>query len=117
MLRESDVISFHSYLGPNEVRDQIADLELQQRPIWCTEYMSRPGSTFSEILPIFAEKKHGAFSWGLVSGRTQTIYPWKSWLMPDVSEPDPWFHDVLRSDGTPFDPAEATFLRETTARK
>jgi hypothetical protein len=25
--------------------------------------------------------------------------------------PAPWFHDVLRPDGTPFDPEEAAFLR------
>ena len=27
-------------------------------------------------------------------------------------EPEIWFHDVLRADGTPFDPGEADFLKE-----
>ena len=117
MLHESDVISFHSYRGPAEVRELLGDLKLQNRPIWCTEYMGRPGSTFREILPVFAENKHGAFNWGFVSGRTQTIYPWTTWLTPGESEPDPWFHDVLRADGTAFDPEEAIFLREITAGK
>jgi hypothetical protein len=29
-------------------------------------------------------------------------------------EPEVWFHDILRSDGTPYDPAEADFLRRIT---
>ena len=49
---------------------------------------------------------------GLVSGKTQTIHPWWSWF-DDEPAPEPaiWFHDILRADGTPFDEAEAAFLR------
>ena len=45
------------------------------RPIICTEYMSRgSGSTFETVMPYFKENV-GAINWGLVNGRSQTIYP------------------------------------------
>jgi len=46
-----------------------------------------PTRTFEAILPIFAEKRIGAFCWGLVAGRTQTIYPWDSWWKEYDNEP------------------------------
>ena len=48
-----------------------------------------------------------------LNGRSQTIYPWWSWLAPETGEPDPWFHDLLRSDGTPYDPVEIELIQET----
>jgi hypothetical protein len=52
-------------------------------------------------------------SWGLVAGRTQTQHPWSSWLDAEPQpEPAVWFHDILRPDGTPFDPEETAFLRD-----
>ncbi len=51
-------------------------------------------------------------NWGLVAGKTQTQYPWGS--PKDAPEPEVWFHDILRSDGTAFDEAEAEFLRQIT---
>jgi len=53
-------------------------------------------------------------TWGLVSGKTQTIYPWDSWNETYTEEPPIWFHDILRADGTPFDPAEVEFVRKLT---
>jgi len=51
-----------------------------------------------------------------VNGKMQTIHSWTSWVFPDEGEPDLWFHDVLQSDGTPYDPADIqaiqTFLSE-----
>lgn len=65
--------------------------------------MGRPGSTLAEVLPVLHEAGVGAFSLGFVSGRTQTIWPWTTWLIPDEDdEPDPWFHDLLREDGSPY---------------
>jgi len=44
-----------------------------------------------------------------------TIYPWSSWASPGkVPEPDLWFHDIFRQDGTPFDPEEITLIRTLT---
>ena len=50
-----------------------------RRPLLCTEYMSRPvNSKFGNILPYLKAEKIAAYNWGLVSGRTQTIYAWQS---------------------------------------
>ena len=117
MLEESDVISFHSYAPADVVRGLVADLQQYGRPMLCTEYMARPlGSTFQTILPIFDENDIGAFNWGLVSGQTQTIYSWVSWLKMGPSDADPWFHDVFHPDGTPYDPEETALIRELTSR-
>jgi hypothetical protein len=116
MLTESDVLSFHSYSPPDTVRDLVADLRQHGRPIVCTEYMARSaGSTFEGILPIFEEQDIGAYNWGLVSGRTQTIYTWFSWLAMDPPG-TPWFHDVLYPDGSPYDADEVALIRELTGR-
>lgn len=117
-LTESDVISFHSYLGPEDVLARIRELGRLGRPILLTEYMSRAtGSTFEAILPILRGEKIGAFNWGLVSGKTQTIYPWDSWVRPYTGEPETWFHDVLRPDGTPHRAEEIGLIRRLTGRQ
>lgn len=117
MLDESDVISFHSYASPEVVEGLVADLQRYGRPLLCTEYMARPaGSTFEGILPIFAARDVGAYNWGLVSGKTQTIYNWVSWVTMSPASADPWHHDVLYEDGTAYDPAEAALIREVTGR-
>jgi hypothetical protein len=84
------------------------------RPLLCTEYLARTvGNRFENQLPIFHEHRIGAINWGLVSGRTQTIYPWESWLDREPKpEPEVWFHDILRADGRPFDPTEVDYLRQ-----
>jgi hypothetical protein len=110
----SDVISFHHYGPPDDLRALCETLRGESdRPLVCTEYLARQlQSRFETHLPLFRELGIGAIHWGLVSGRTQTIYPWWSWFQDEPQpEPDVWFHDVLRADGTPFDPAEVEFLR------
>ena len=92
---------------------QIAELKKLGRPVICTEYMARTrGSKFETHLPIFKEGHVGCYNWGLVSGKTQTIYPWES--KQGAPEPQLWFHDILRSDGTPFDPQETALIRKLT---
>ncbi|MCC6697851.1 MAG: cellulase family glycosylhydrolase [Candidatus Hydrogenedentes bacterium] len=113
MIDHSDFISFHSYSPLEEVQKRVDSLRGYGRPIVCTEYMSRPtGSTFAKMLPYFKENRVGAINWGLVSGKTQTIYPWESWVKPFTEEPPVWFHDIFRPDGTPFDPAEPGVIRK-----
>jgi len=109
----SDVISFHSYDGPDVFEKRILSLQQYQRPILCTEYMARGnGSTFQGTLPI-AKKYHvAAINWGLVAGKTQTYLPWDSWKNPYVNrEPAVWFHEIFRNDGQPYRPDEAAFIR------
>ena len=118
MLANSDVISFHSYSDSATVERELAALERWGRPIICSEYMARPrGSTFQKILPIFARERVGAINWGFVSGKTQTIYPWDSWTREYTAEPRPWFHDIFRRDGTPYDTAETEFIRRLTRKR
>lgn len=115
MLDSSDVISFHSYDDSTRVKHLVAALERYGRPILCTEYMARPrGSTFQAVLPVLKRLRVGAYNWGLVSGRTQTIYPWDSWTREYTAAPATWFHDVFRADGTPFDTAEVSAIRALT---
>jgi hypothetical protein len=114
-MAESDIESFHTYDSPNEVRRRIVSLQQLHRPILCTEYMARGnGSTFQNTMPILKEYHVGAINWGLVAGKTQTYFPWNSWEHPYLTgEPTPWFHDVFRADGRPYDAEEARFIRET----
>jgi hypothetical protein len=116
-LENSDVITFHSYDRPEVTKRRIASLRRYKRPTVCTEYMARPlGSTFMSILPILKEEKVGAYNWGFVSGKSQTIYPWDSWEKPYNAEPAVWFHDIFRGDGTPYDAKEVEFIRQITRR-
>lgn len=117
-LDHSDVLSFHTYDDPAKTRELVLGLKKLNRPILCTEYMARGNnSTFEGILPIFKEHKIGAYNWGFVDGRSQTIYPWDSWQKAYEKEPDPWFHDIFRRDGTPYREDEVAFIRKMTGYK
>ena len=110
-LAASDVISFHAYLGVEETRQWIGRLQSSGRPLICTEWMARPhGSRFQTHLPLFAATNVGCYCWGLVAGKTQTYFPWRS--PPGAPEPELWFHDVLHADGSPYDPAEVEAIRQ-----
>ncbi|HEX8782954.1 MAG TPA: hypothetical protein VF764_06260 [Steroidobacteraceae bacterium] len=112
-LEESDIISFHSYDRPAIFEERVVVLSRYHRPLICTEYMARSaGSTFEDTLPIARKYHVGAINWGLVAGKTQTIYPWDSWQKPYDHEPTPWFHDIFRTDGRPYDPKETALIRE-----
>ncbi len=114
-LQNSDVITFHSYEPPEVMKHRIQSLRRYGRPVVCTEYMARPlGSTFASILPILKAEKVGAYNWGFVEGKSQTIYPWDSWEKTYTSEPPVWFHDIFRKDGSPYDPKEVTLIKQLT---
>ena len=114
-LKNSDVLTFHSYEPPAEMKRRIASLRRFGRPVICTEYMARPlGSTFFSILPLLKAEHVGAYNWGFVEGKSQTIYPWDSWEKPYTTEPQVWFHDVFRKNGTPYDPKEVELIRKLT---
>jgi len=117
-LAESDVISFHNYGKPAELEKSIQSLERLGRPLLCTEYMARGnGSTFQGSLPVLKKYHIAAINWGLVQGKAQTHLPWDSWKKPYVGhEPAVWFHEVFRTDGTPYSAAEIALLREMTGK-
>jgi hypothetical protein len=114
-LEKSDVISFHCYGNLEELKRCVDHLRRYERPILCTEFMARPqGSTFDPHLGYLREQRVGAYCWGFVAGKTQTIYPWDSWTKPYTAEPRVWFHDIFRQDGSPFDPREVQYIRRVT---
>jgi hypothetical protein len=110
LLDNCDVITFHSYAGPKTLSAKwLALSKTHGRPVLCTEYMARTrGSTFQDILPIFHRERIGAISFGLVTGKMNTQFPWKS--ERGSPEPEVWFHDIFRPDGTPFDPEEIALI-------
>ena len=115
-LAESDVISFHNYGNPDEMKARLQELKPLNRPLLCTEFMARGnGSTFEAILPVLAEEKIAAYCWGLVDGKSQTKYPWNSWQMPVAGEPNPWHHDIFHADGRPYRKVEVEFIKRIAA--
>lgn len=112
----SDIITFHAYWDATHVARFINYLRTHNRPLLCTEWMARAiDSRITDQLALFHREKVGCFQWGLVKGRTQTHHPWPAELVaahgghPDRSI---WFHDILDSDGSAYDEAEARVLRE-----
>lgn len=115
MIEESDIVSFHNYDKPEEFEKRILQLQRYGKPLLCTEYMSRGnGSTFQGSMPIAKKYNVAAFNWGLVSGKSQTIFPWDSWQKKYTAEPELWFHDIFRKDGSPYKKEEVDFISSMT---
>src|SRR5919112_721294 len=117
-LELSDVLTFHNYDPPTELEKRVRWLVRYGRPVICTEYMARGnGSFFTGSLPVFKLYRVGAINWGLVQGKAQTNLPWDSWEHPYTDrEPTVWFHEVFRTDGRPYLPEEAQYIRRMTGR-
>jgi hypothetical protein len=114
-LEMSDVTTFHAYDPLDKTKARVESLRRFGRPLICTEYMARPtGSTFEAILPYFKQEKIGAYNWGFVAGKSNTIYAWDTWQKAASAEPKIWFHDIFRPDGTPFDQKEVDLIRSLT---
>ncbi len=113
----SDVITFHDYYHLAIMKERIKELKVWDRPLLCTEFMARTqDSLITTHLPLFKQEGIGCFIWGLVSGKTQTIYSWRQGgELPGPGTP--WFHDLLHPDGVPYDPAEIRAIREQRGLK
>jgi hypothetical protein len=113
-IEQSDVLSFHNYENAAEFEKRIEWLAPYGRPMLCTEYLARcVQSTFQQILPVAKKHNVAAMNWGLVAGKTQTHLPWDSWQKPYLSgEPETWFHEVLRNDGSVYCATEGETIRE-----
>lgn len=115
-LENSDVITYHEYKNDTLHRQTIDSLKRYGRPMICSEYMARQNnSRFENILPILNAENIGAINWGLVSGKTNTIYAWDT-PIPDGSEPNLWFHDIFRKDGTPYKQEEVDLIKSLTGK-
>jgi hypothetical protein len=114
-LEESDVISYHSYGDLAKMKLWVAAMKQYNRPLLCTEYMARPmGSTFDPVLGYLKDEQVDAYNWGFVQGKSNTIYPWDSWKKAYDQEPPRWFHDIFRTNGTPYDPKEVEYIKQVT---
>ena len=83
------------------------------------------GTTFQFSLPIFKKHKVGCYNWGFVAGKSQTHFNLGSVLKLEelkakgvflnpgdpIPEPELWFHDIYRIDGTPFSQYEVDFIK------
>ena len=113
-LENSDVITYHNYSDKETHQEWIDSLRSYGRPLICTEYMARTrNSLFKDILPLLKEENIGAYNWGLVAGKSNTIYAWDT-PMPDGREPRIWFHDIFRKDGTPYNKSEVALIKSVT---
>ena len=117
-LANSDVISFHTYGDVPSLERCLKNLATYGRPLLCTEFMARPnGSVFEPHLGIMQSHQCGAWCWGFINGKSQTIYPWDSWTKNYNGPPPVWFHDILQPDGTPFRQSEVDYIRRVTGVK
>jgi hypothetical protein len=122
----SDVITFHTYEA-EKLDPTIKRLKEFKRPIMCTEYMAREfGTTFKFSLPIFKKENIGCYNWGLVAGKSQTHFGWSTILelqkrkkngdflndLDEIPEPEEWFHDIFRKDGSPYKESEINFIKQ-----
>ena len=115
MLAESDVLSFHAYGQPEASHKNIKHLFDYDRPILCTEYVARGNNNnFETMLPFFKEHRIGGYNWGLVDGKTQTIFPWDSWSKEYTGDPDLWHHDIFRNNGEPYKIEEVELIKSLT---
>ena len=113
----SDVITYHDYEDPEKHQRVVQLLKAYGRPVICTEYMARlRGSTFENSMPMLKKENVGAINWGLVSGKTNTIYAWDT-PIPSGEEPKTWFHDVFRKDGTPYKPEETKLIKQLNSKE
>ena len=114
-VNNSDIITFHSYFDLNGFKNiyQWVVERVGERPAFCSEYMARLlNCTFQTHLPYMKQINVGAINWGLVSGKTQTIYPWGS--PPYSPPPKIWFHDILYKNGSAFNVIEVELIRNLT---
>ena len=111
----SDIVTFHNYNNAESLSAQIGEFEEAgppggSAPSGCVAATAR----WPRACRLFQREKVGCCNWGLVSGKTQTIYAWGT--KQGAPEPARWFHDLLRQDGTPFDPKEAALFKQLTGR-
>ncbi|GHT73471.1 hypothetical protein AGMMS50262_04640 [Bacteroidia bacterium] len=116
-LENSDVITYHNYSDVEDHRQTVDSLRKYGRPLICTEYMARrKNSIFQTTMPLLKRENVGAINWGLVAGKTNTIFAWGDTL-PDAEEPPLWFHDIFRKDGSVFSQEEVDVIKALTGKQ
>lgn len=109
----SDIITFHNYGSFETMKKDISNCQSYGRPVICSEYLARTfESKFESCLPLMKKMNVGAINWGLVFGKTQTVFPWGSPLNGPI--PEVWHHDIFYKDGKPFDQKEIDLIKTLT---
>jgi hypothetical protein len=114
----SDIITFHNYGVLSNLQQTVEMINgtVFPRPILCSEYMARlMDCVFWNNMPYMKSVGIGAINWGLVHGKTNTVFPW--WSQAYSPVPEIWFHDIVYSDGTPFNASEVAGIQQLTANK
>ena len=115
-IENSDIITYHTYEHPEAHKSLIDKLKPYGRPLICTEYMARTSnSTFQNIMPMLKAENVGAINWGLVAGKTNTIFAWDAPL-PEEAEPAVWFHDIFRKNGEAYLQDEIEAIKRVTGK-
>jgi hypothetical protein len=115
--QNSDIITYHFYEDIDGHKRIINMLKTHDRPMICTEYMARTkNNSFYNHMALLKEQNVGAINWGLVAGKSNTIYAWST-PVPSGDEPDIWFHDVFRQDGTPYRQDEVSIIKKLNGVK
>jgi hypothetical protein len=117
-IKNSDITTYHNYGDVKDHQKWIDTLRsVSKRPLICTEYMARSrNSLFSNIMPLLKKENIGAYNWGLVAGKSNTIYAWDL-PIKDGKEPKLWFHDIFYKDGKPYKQAEVDSIKLLTGKK
>lgn len=117
-LDESDIVTFHNYECIERVRNVIAGIEREGRPMLNTEWLNRVlDNMVQDNLPLYHEKRIGSYSWGLVAGKSQHFLPWDN-LWSNRSLPlQRWQHDLFDTYHTAYDPEELAIMRRLSPKK
>ena len=115
--QNSDIITYHFYEQVDDHKRIISLLKTHDRPMICTEYMARTkNNSFYNHMTLLKNENIGAINWGLVAGKTNTIYAWDT-PVPTGEEPQIWFHDIFRKDGTPYRQDEVNIIKKLNGIK
>jgi hypothetical protein len=115
MLDNSDVITFHSYAPLPRVQATVRWLRAYGRPLICTEYLSRQTQErLHDRAPLVSrtEDRRDQLGAGQRAVPDHLSLDLLEHALPQ--EPTPWFHDIFRPDGSPFDPAETAVIQALT---
>ncbi|OAV43619.1 cellulase family glycosylhydrolase [Lewinella sp. 4G2] len=133
----SDVHSIHTYSDNRYIFSSVNKYRADGRPVIVSEWLARTyNSNVFENLPLLKALNVGAINWGLVAGKSGTVFGWHSRnrfgtrMWPNQlrargevttdweSEPLPevFFHDLFYPDGRPYDEAEIKMFRQLTGR-
>ena len=110
----ADIHNFHLYdCSVNRMKaldDYVTFLrKIGNRPLVCTEAIARTrGGTFGRTLSAFEKYHIHFFNWGMYTSDAN----WDvAWDMSSFEPYEPWFHDVLHPDGTPYDWRDLEWVR------